>query len=107
MLVKEDSHNVPHGRVGHSAKTLLKRTVANSRIAMAQQQRKRPELQEARIQLALQAIKQDATLSQRRAAAIYNVSQTTLSDRRAGKQFRRDCAPNSANLRLIEEEVIV
>jgi hypothetical protein len=66
-----------------------------------------PASKEARLQLALQAIEKDATLSQRRAAAIYNVSQKSISNRHAGKQFRRDCAPNSAKLRLTEEEVIV
>ena len=39
---------------------------------------------EARIQLALEAIERDATISQRRVAAIYNVHQTTLSNRLAG-----------------------
>jgi hypothetical protein len=37
-------------------------------------------LKEAQVQLALQALHRDTTLSQRRAAAIYNVSQSTLSD---------------------------
>ena len=46
---------------------------------MSQQPNKLPESKEARLQLALQPIKQDATLSQRRAATIYNVSQNTLS----------------------------
>ena len=62
---------------------------------------------EARIQLAIQAINQDANISERRAAAIYNVSRTTLQDRRAGTTFRRDCTPNSTKLLLTEEEVIV
>jgi hypothetical protein len=50
---------------------------------MAQQQHQLDALKEARIQFALQAMKQDATISQRRAAALYKVSHTTLSDRRA------------------------
>jgi hypothetical protein len=74
---------------------------------MSQPQQELPESKEARIQLALQAIQQDATLSLRSAASFYRVSHTTLSDRRAGKQFRRSCAPNSANLRRTEEDVIV
>jgi hypothetical protein len=44
-------------------------------------------LQESRIQFALRAIERDATLSQRRAAAIYDVPRRTLSDRCAGKTF--------------------
>jgi hypothetical protein len=74
---------------------------------MPQLQQELPESKEARVQLALEAIQQDATLSQRRAAAIYNVSQKSISNRRAGKQFRRDCAPNSMKLLKSEEEVIV
>jgi hypothetical protein len=66
-----------------------------------------PTSKEARIQLALQAIKADANLSIRRGAQIYSVNQRTLANRRAGKQSRRNCAPNSANLRSTEEEVIV
>ena len=62
---------------------------------------------EAQIQTALQAIEQDATLSQRRAAAIYNFSQTTLSYRRTGRPSGTGCTPNSRNLDNIEEEVIV
>jgi hypothetical protein len=53
---------------------------------------------EARIQLAIQAINQDPTLSERRAVAIYNVPQKTLSDRRARKVLRRDCKPKSKKL---------
>ena len=36
------------------------------------------------IQLALQAIIQDATLSMQQAVKLYNISQTTLTNRRAG-----------------------
>jgi hypothetical protein len=74
---------------------------------MSQQRNDLPASKEARLQLALQAIKQDATLSQRRAAAIYNVSQSTLSTRRAGTTLRRDCTPNSMKLLKTEEEVII
>ena len=62
---------------------------------------------EAQIQLALYAIQQDATLSIRRAAKLYNVPQSTLSDRRAKKPQRRDTRPNSIKLSLTEEEVII
>jgi hypothetical protein len=74
---------------------------------MYQQQQQMESSKEARIKLALDAIQQDATLSLRRAAVIYRVSHTTLSDRRAGKQFRRDCTPNSANLRPTKQEVVI
>ena len=39
---------------------------------------------EGNIQLALQAIIQDATLSMQQAVKLYNISQTTLTNRRAG-----------------------
>lgn len=99
--------NVPHGRIGHSAKTPPKRTLASNIYVVPQQPNDLQVLEEYRIQLALQAIKQDATLSLRRAATIYNISHRTLSDRRARKPFRRDCAPNSMKLLKTEEEVIV
>jgi hypothetical protein len=73
---------------------------------MPQQEDQLPALKEARLQLALQAIERDANLSQRRAAAIYNVSQNTLEHRRAGTPFRHNCTPNSMNLLKTEEEVI-
>jgi hypothetical protein len=52
---------------------------------MPQQQHQIEPSKDRQIQLALQALKQDATLSQRRAAAIYNVDQSTLSRRCAGQ----------------------
>ncbi|KAJ8106216.1 hypothetical protein OPT61_g9685 [Boeremia exigua] len=62
---------------------------------------------EAQVQLALQALKQDANLLQRRAVAIYNVPQATLSKRRAGQPLRADIIPNSRGLDNNEEQVIV
>jgi hypothetical protein len=64
-------------------------------------------LKESQLQLAIQAIQRDATLSQRRAAAIYSVSQSTLSDRLAGKLSREDSTPNSMKLLVTEEQTIV
>src|SRR3978361_773274 len=74
---------------------------------ITQQYSNLPASKEARLQLALQAIKEDGNLSERRAAAIYNVTRKTLVNRRAGKQSRRNCTPKAANLRPTEEEVIV
>ena len=62
---------------------------------------------ESQVQLAIQALKQDANLPIRRAAAIYNIPQSTLRDRRAGKPSRRDCTPNSMKLLTTEEQSIV
>jgi hypothetical protein len=74
---------------------------------MSQQLSDLPTAKEARLQLALQAIKQDATITQRRAAALYNVPQRSISNRLAGKTFRRDTQPNSMKLLMTEEETIV
>jgi hypothetical protein len=62
---------------------------------------------EDRIILAIQAIKSDATISQRRAAAIYDVPRATLHDRRAKSTSRRDSHPNSSKLTRHEEETII
>ena len=62
---------------------------------------------EDRIILAVQAIKHDASISQRRAAAIYNVSESTLRTRRAGTASRRDTYANSSRLQRHEEETVV
>ena len=60
-----------------------------------------------RLILAIQAMKSDTSLSQRRAAAIYNVPQSTLSTRRAKTPARRDIHPNSSKLVKHEEETII
>ena len=62
---------------------------------------------EAQIQLAIQALKQDATLSIYHAAATYNVLERTLRRQRAGTPYRRDRKPNSIALRGLEEVAIV
>jgi hypothetical protein len=74
---------------------------------MPQQQHRIEPSNERQIQTALQALKQDASLSLRRAATIYNVSHTTLSDRRAGRLPQADRWPKSRNLAKTEENVIV
>jgi len=62
---------------------------------------------EDRIILAVQALKSDASLSQRRAATIYNVPESTLRTRRAKTTSRRDSHPNPSRLRRDEEESII
>ena len=74
---------------------------------MPLQQQQLDALKEARVQLAIQALEQDANLSQRRAAAIYGASQSTISKRRAGQPSRVDTMANSRNLDDNEEQVIV
>jgi hypothetical protein len=62
---------------------------------------------EARLILAIQAIKNDATLSCRVASSVYNIPRATLQDRLAGIPARRDCEANSKRLTKLEEEVII
>jgi hypothetical protein len=60
-----------------------------------------------RVILAIQAINSDASLSQRRAAALYDVPQSTLSTRRAKTTARQDTHHGRSKLKRLEEEVIV
>jgi hypothetical protein len=62
---------------------------------------------EVRIILALEALKNDDTLSLRAIAKIYNVSATTLMRRRTGRPARRDTTPNSRRLTGSEEKAII
>ena len=62
---------------------------------------------EARLILALEAIKKDNKLSVLAAAKTYNVSHTTLRQRRAGRPARRDTPANSRKLTDLEETAIV
>jgi hypothetical protein len=62
---------------------------------------------EDRIILAIKAIESNVLLSQRRAAAIYNVQESTLCTRRAGKPSQRNISANSSKLLRHEEEVVI
>jgi hypothetical protein len=74
---------------------------------MSQQQHHLVASKEAQIQTALRTLQQDATLSQRCAAAIYSVPQRTISYQRAGGTSQPDCWPKSRNLDKLEGEVVV
>jgi hypothetical protein len=62
---------------------------------------------ESRVILALQALKNDNTLSLRAAAKTYNISAATLMRRHDGKPIRRDLPANSRRLTDSEEKAIV
>ena len=62
---------------------------------------------EADIQLAIPSIESHQIQSNRRAAAVYNVSERTIRRRRAGRLARRDYQPNFKKLIQVEEEVVV
>jgi hypothetical protein len=74
---------------------------------MPLQQHQIPPSKERQIQNALLALKEDATLSLRGAAAIYNVSRATLGHRRAGRPSQADSGLKLRNLEKTEEKVIV
>ena len=74
---------------------------------MSQQQNDLVASKERILQNAIIAIKRNPTLTQRRAAKLYNVPQSSISNRCAGKMYRRDRAPNSRRLLDTEEEVFV
>ena len=57
--------------------------------------------------MALQALQNDRNLSILAASKIYNISQTTLTRRRAGRPARRDTTPNLKKLTQSEEEAII
>jgi hypothetical protein len=60
-----------------------------------------------RLILAIQAMKSNASLSQQRAAALYNVPQSTISNQRAKTTSRRDSHPNSSRLTKLKEETVI
>lgn len=62
---------------------------------------------EDRVMFAIQAMEPDASLSQRRAAVVYNIPRSTLSDRRAKTTSRRDSHPNPSRLTRPEEEAVM
>jgi hypothetical protein len=60
-----------------------------------------------RVLLAIQALKSDASLSQRHVAALYSVPRSTLGDRHRGMASRRVTHPNRSNLTKSEEDSLV
>ena len=63
--------------------------------------------QEARIILAIEAIRTSKKLSLRKAAEIYNIPRSTLTNRMNGQTSIRDRRPAVQKLTKLEEEVIV
>jgi hypothetical protein len=65
------------------------------------------QTKEARIILAIEAIRNSKSLSQRSAAKIYKVPLSTLSDRIAGRTYRPETKANGLKLTELEEGIIV
>jgi hypothetical protein len=63
--------------------------------------------QEARIILAIKAIRISKKLSRRSTIKIYNIPYAILSNRMASRTFRRETKANSLKLTELEEETIV
>jgi hypothetical protein len=62
---------------------------------------------EARVILALQALQKDLELGIQRAAEIYEVNRNTLSNRKNGRQSRRDTMANSRKLSKLGEKTVL
>jgi hypothetical protein len=62
---------------------------------------------EADIRLTILSLNKHQIKTVRAAARAFDVSRTTLRDRRAGRPARRDCQPNSKKLTQLEEQVII
>jgi DNA-binding Lrp family transcriptional regulator len=88
-------------------RTFAKTTPQSTTPYMSQQPDIESLSREDRLILALQALKSDASISQRRAADIYNVHESTLRNRRAGIASRRDIQPNRSRLQKHEEETVI
>ena len=65
------------------------------------------QTKEARIILAIKAIRTSKKLSQRSAAKIYKVLLSTLSDRIASRTYRPKTKPNYYKLNDLEKETLV
>jgi hypothetical protein len=65
------------------------------------------QIQEARIILAIEAIRSSKKINRSLAAKIYKVPYSTLSDRMNGRTTLRDRRPANIKLTELEEEVII
>ena len=74
---------------------------------MPQQQHAQLPSNEARIQLAKLAIKNNQFQSARAAAKSFKTCPRTLSRRLNGMPSRNDCPPNSKNLTILEEQTLI
>jgi hypothetical protein len=102
-------HNVNGMRVHRVSECITPPKIAHLSTVTVMSQQHDMELlpHEDRVILAIQAMKGDPSLSQRRAATIYNVLQSTLSRRLAGTTSRRDSRANSSRLTKHEEDTLV
>jgi hypothetical protein len=65
------------------------------------------QIDEAQINLAMEAVRSSSKMSTRRAAILYEVPRSTLTYRLAGRNPRNETKANCHKLTEVEEEVIV
>jgi hypothetical protein len=65
------------------------------------------QIDEAQINLAMEAVRSSSKMSIRRAAILYEVPRSTLTYRLAGRNPRNETKANCHKLTEVEEEVIV
>jgi hypothetical protein len=88
-------------------RTFAKTTPPSTTRHMSQQLDLESLSREDRVILALQAIKSDKSISQRRAASLYNVHESTLRNQHTRTTSRRNIQPNSSKLQKHEEEAVI
>ena len=64
------------------------------------------QTQEAKIILAIKAIRTTKNITIRKAAKIYNVPRTTLSARMSGRLLRSECRPPTTKLTQLKEDLL-
>jgi hypothetical protein len=103
------TYNVYYHRAGHISEraTFVRDAPLYTQHQFSHPPNMSPPSKEARVILALAALQNNKNLSLREAAKIYDVSRTTLTQRRASKPARRDIPANSRNLTDLEEQTIV
>ena len=74
---------------------------------MPPQRNKQQTYNEGTLYLAIKATEATVPDSTKHACRAFDVPETTLRERRAGKLARRDCEPNLKKLKKTEEEAIV
>ena len=101
--------NVSYQRVVHisESRTLHRDVLPHTQHRIVLQSNMPSPSKEARVILAIKALRDDKQLSLRAVAKLYNIPASTLRDRRSGKLARRDIPANSRNLTDLEEKTIV
>lgn len=108
-LNRKRKYNVLHKRVAHTTEPRTSPTFATRQLltTMAQPITTQSTYNEGDIFLTILAINKKQIQSKRRAVLTFNVPLSTLRDRRAGTQPRRDCEANYKKLTKSKELAII